>query len=177
MRLSRLLAVVVAASAVSLSHAGLVGSYDVGAGANASNLQFDFANGDTYLYIVRYDGSITGRDLFDIAKAAQPGFFDFSTQVFPFGEALFGVSIGATSDSGFGTPPDFLDFWHYWTRETDSDPWGFAPSGFADRVVSNGSWDGWVFGSDGAPTAIPAPGAAIALAALLGRARTRRRAA
>ena len=174
MRLSRLLAVVVAASAVSFSHAVLVGSYEVGTGANASNLQFDFANGDTYLYVVRYDGSITGRDLFDIAKVAQPGFFDFSTQVFPFGEALFGVSIGASSDAGFGTPPDFLDYWHYWTRESGGDPWGFASSGFADRIVADGSWDGWVFGSDGAPTAIPAPGAAIALLALVTRRRRRR---
>lgn len=167
-----LLAAALAAALSSLASAGLVGTFDVGNGLHASNLQFDFTNGNTYLYIVRYDGSLTGQDLLDIVKGAQPGFFDFETQSFPFGDALLGVTIGADSDAGLGTPPDFLDFWHYWIKGNVGDPWGFAPVGFADRIVSNGSWDGWVFGSNGEPSSIPAPATALVI---LGVAIRRRR--
>ncbi len=164
----------VVASVGSSALAELVGTYDVGSGSEMSNLQFDFTNGDSYLYLVRYDGSHTGRDLFDIVKSAQPGTFDFATATFPFGEALFGVSIGANGDSGFGTPPEYLDYWHYWVKTDDNAAWDFSSVGFADRVVANGSWDGWVFGSNGPPAAVPAPAAAAIVALAVSRVRRRR---
>lgn len=149
------LALVVLMSASS-ADAALVATYEVGSGSSVSNLQFDFANGNTHWYVVRWDGVVSGRDLFDIVAAAQPSLFAFETQVFPFGEALFSVAIGDDLDAGFGTPPKFLDFWHYWVKPTFAAEWGFAPTGFADRIVADGSWDGWVFGSNDAPFAVPA---------------------
>lgn len=158
----------------SSADAGLVATFDVGVGSQASNLQFDFTNGNSYLYIVRWDGATTGRDLFDIVAAAQPVFFAFETQTFPFGEALFAVTIGADFDAGFGTPPDFLDYWHYWVRDDARADWGYAQSGFAERLVTEGSWDGWVFGSEGPPSPIPAPAAiALLVIALAPRRRSR----
>ena len=161
-----------ASSVVSLLIAGaasadLVGSYTVGAGASASFVEFQFTNLNTYLYEVRYDGALYGNDLFAIIASAQPGFFSYTTEQFSFGVALFGVSIGGDSDSGFGNPPDYLDYWHYWTREAGETAWTESWVGFGDRAVSNGSWDGWVFNSAAAPAAIPAPGA-LALLALSG---------
>lgn len=155
------------------AQAGLVASFEVGRGSNASHLQFDFANGNSYAYVVHWDGETTGRDLFDIVSAAQPGYFVADIVSFSFGDALYSQSIGADMNAGFGTPPDYLDFWHYWTREQASEPWTSSLVGFADRIVSNGSWDGWVFGSDNAPSAVPAPASAVVLLCLL---RTRRRA-
>lgn len=147
--------------------AELVGSYSVGTGANASHLEFQFTNSNTYLYEVRYDGALFGNQLFAIVAAAQPGFFSYTTEQFSFGVALLGVSIGSDADSGFGTPPDYLDYWHYWTREPGDAAWTESWIGFGDRTVSNGSWDGWVFNSSAAPATVPAPGA-IALMALSG---------
>lgn len=170
MRFHSLSSLLLAAGAVlghtAIAEAGFVATFEVGSGSSASNLQFQFANGNSYLYIVHWDLPQTGRSLFDIAFAAQPDFFSFETESFPFGEALFSVGIGADTNSGFGTRPEFLDFWHYWVRDSSNDQWGFASTGFADRVVTAGSWDGWVFGSDGPPIAVPAPTALLVLAGI-----------
>ena len=147
--------------------ADFAGSYVVGTGSSSSFVQFQFTNTNTYLYEVRYDGALFGDDLFAIIATAQPGYFSYTTEQFTFGVALLGVSIGADADSGFGNPPDYLDYWHYWTREAGETAWTESWVGFGDRAVSNGSWDGWVFNSAAAPAAIPAPGA-LALLALSG---------
>ncbi len=157
------------------ANAGLVASFDVGTGSSSSTLQFDFENGNSYLYTVRWDGVTTGRDLFDIVSDAQPGFFVSDIVTFSFGDALFGQSIGNDSNAGFGTPPSFLDYWHYWVRDDGVEPWQSAMTGFADRFVVDGSWDGWVFGSDAPPSAIPAPGAIAFAAVILCRSRRRGR--
>ncbi len=159
------------AIAASPASAELQGSYIVGTGSSASHLQFDFTNSHSYLYEVRYDGSLFGDDLLTIVAAAQPDFFAFEVTHYSFGDALTGVTIGADTDSGFGTPPDYLDYWHYWTRETSDAVWTESWTGFAERSVSDGSWDGWVFNSTGAPSAVPAPSA---FALLLIAARRRR---
>jgi hypothetical protein len=155
--------------------ADLVGSYTVGSGSSTSYLQFEFANSNAYLYEVRYDGSLRGNDLLAIVAAAQPGFFSYQVVSFSFGDALFGVTIGTDADEGFGAPPDYLDYWHYWIRESASANWSNSMIGFADRTVSNGSWDGWVFDSNDAPVGVPAPavGVVIASAACFGRRRRR----
>ena len=169
-----LVAASIASSVASLAHADLVGSWTVGSGANASYLQFEFTNSNTYLYEVRFDGSLRGNYLLAIVAAAQPGFFSYEVVSFSFGDALFGVAIGSDADEGFGTPPDYLDYWHYWTRESAQSAWTESMTGFADRVVANGSWDGWVFNSNAAPAAVPAP-TPIALVAAAAAVRRRRR--
>ena len=157
------------------AHASLVSTWEVGNGSQVSNLQFDFQNGNSYLYIVHWDGLTTGRDLFDIVGAAQPGFFVSDIVTFPFGDALYGQAIGSDGNAGFGTPPDFFDFWHYWTRPTVSVAWESSFVGFGDRVVSAGSWDGWVFGGDAPPATVPAPGAVAAIVVGVASNRRRRR--
>ncbi|MFO0828127.1 MAG: hypothetical protein U0572_08250 [Phycisphaerales bacterium] len=169
----RALACIAALGAVGSAGAGLVGAFDVGDGASASSVQFDFADGNSYLFVVHWDGVQTGRSLFDIIDAAQPLPFSFETVTFPFGEALYAVGAGRDFNEGFGTPPEFLDYWHYWTRPSSAVAWDYAPTGFADRVVADGSWDGWVFGSDNAPSAIPTPAAVAAI--VLGLRGSRRR--
>lgn len=156
------------------AYAALVDSFVVGSGASASFVQFQFTNANTYLYEVRYDGAMTGKGLFAIIGSAQPGFFSYTFDTYSFGDFVTGITVGADSDSGYGTPPDYLDYWHYWTRAAAADGWTESFIGFGDRAVSNGSWDGWVFNSAGAPSAVPAPGA-IALVAFAAVARRRRR--
>jgi hypothetical protein len=80
--------------------------------------------------------------------------------------AVFGVSPALTFDSGgllvSGTPtPDdsrsatesadhYLEgwnsgFWGYYTKPSGVDPWTEGMAGAADRVLSNGAWDGYSF--------------------------------
>ena len=171
---STVAAAITASSLASVARADLVGSWTVGSGASASFLQFEFTNSNTYLYEVRYDGSLRGDDLFAIVAAAQPGFFNYEVVSFSFGDALFTVAIGSDADGGFGTPPDYLDYWHYWTRGSAEAQWTASMTGFADRVVTNRSWDGWVFNSNAAPSIVPAP-ATIVLLASVAAVRRRRR--
>lgn len=157
-------AMLLACSACAGASAELVGSWSIGAGSSTSHLQFQFTNGNTYLYDISYDGAMSGAGLLAIVSASQPGFFGYTTEQYPFGIVLLGVSIGSDADIGFGTPPDYLDYWHYWTREASETAWTESWTGFGDRAVTDGSWDGWVFNSNAAPAAVPTPGAAVAIA-------------
>lgn len=172
------LAVALAAvPALTCSHeasAALIGSWTIGEGASTSTVQIQFANGNTYLYDIRYDGALTGQDLFERIAAAQPGYFAYEVTSFSFGDALFGIAIGSDANSGFGNPPAYLDYWHYWTRSAGTDAWTESFVGFGDRTVGDGSWDGWVFDSSDAPGAVPAPGA-LAMLLLAGAKAGRRR--
>ena len=108
--------VVVALSSIcGISTAELVDTFDIGTGEFTSTALFQFGNENQYLYRYHYDGELTGRDLFDLAAAAQPEFFEYEIKSYEFGDFLVGVSIGDDFDAGFGTPPDYLDYWHYWT--------------------------------------------------------------
>ena len=150
--------------------ADIVSEFDLGTGANTSKVLFQFTNQNQYLYTIRYDDEMTGRTVFDFISAEQPDYFTPDIQTFSFGDALFGLAIGDDQDAGFGTAPEYLDYWHYWTGESDSTDWDFSMIGFSDRVLSDGSMDGWVFNSNDAP--IPAP---AAITAVLGLGLIRRR--
>lgn len=141
--------------------ADLVGEFDIGEGDSTSTVLFQFSNENQYLYTVHYDGALTGRNVFDLFEEAQPGFFDPIIESYDFGDFLVGLTIGDDFDEGFGTPPDYLDYWHYWTMEPDSTEWEASMIGFSDRVLSDGSADGWVFNSNDVP--IPAPPLTFAL--------------
>jgi hypothetical protein len=153
---------------------GLVASFEVGTGSSISQLQFDFENGNSYLYVVHWEGTTTGRDLLDIVSEAQPGYFVAEIASFSFGDVLFSQKIGADLNAGFGTPPDFYDFWHYWTRESAAATWESSLVGFGDRVMTDGCWDGWVFGNHDAPATVPAAGGMVIFATMLRGSRRRR---
>ena len=150
--------------------ADLVDSFDVGEGRYTSTVLFQFGNENQYLYTVHFDGTPTGRDLFDVFAEAQEGFFEPEIERWGFGDFLAGLRIGEDHDHGHGTPPDYLDYWHYWTSDEAVGDWTESMIGFSDRLIVDGSRDAWVFNSADAP--IPAPPAFLAIAAC---ALTRRR--
>jgi hypothetical protein len=80
----------------------------------------------------------------------------FSLSVLDFGFGLFidAITYDGHTNGGFVAPDGF---WHYWTKETQADPWTFSAIGAVDRVVTDGDWEGWKWGP-GAP--IPEPGTA-----------------
>lgn len=150
--------------------ADVVGEWEVGTGGFASTAIFQFGNLNQYVFTINHDGDTSGRDAFDIIESALPDIFEAEIETYSFGDALVGVAIGDDQDSGFGTPPDYLDYWHYWTRESSDAAWESSMIGFSDRMLTDGSEDGWVFDSDAAPV----PAAPVWFAAL-GAGITRRR--
>lgn len=156
--------------------AELVETYEIGEGDALASIQFDFTTGRSYLYEVRWDGSeMTGRDVFDMIGDAQPDIFDFSYISYSFGDFLTSVTIGDDSHTGDGSePPDYSNYWKYWNRVA-GETWESSMIGFSDRILEDGSWDGWVFGVDDSPRAIPAPATIGVLGAVFAGSRRRRR--
>lgn len=161
---------------VNHTHAELVDRWDVGAGDQSATLQFDFLDGRTFAFDVHWTGSLTGRGAFDLIADDDTGRFAFTFDVisYSFGDFLVGVGVDGAYHYGEGSPPDWIDVWHYWTADSPDDAWNYASIGFSDRVLLDGARDGWVFGTTDEPATIPAPSV---LAAILGGglARTRRR--
>ena len=163
---------VVSAFVVTMSHADVVDTFEIGTGESSSSFMFQFGNGNQYMYEFNYDGTMSGQSAIEAIMNAQVGYFVPGIVSYSFGDALNGLTIGDDSDSGFGTPPDYLDYWHYWTKEIESDEWNSSFVGFGDRMITDGSWDGWVFNSNDAP--VPA-GATVITLASMGALRRRRR--
>jgi hypothetical protein len=151
----------------------------VGSGFVSSFVQIDFLDGPTHVFEVFHDNNnTTGMDLLYTLDTELGEQFTLDYDAFDFGNIITTLGFGGfeqTSDAGQGL------FWLYWVRESLHDAWAFSGEGKTSRIVSAGSWDGWVFGGgiDDPPIAvklIPAPPATLVLAGLLIVGRRRRRA-
>ena len=74
------------------------------------------------------------------------------------GEVLHANEIGLIPMSGYTydgwscTDPEdywqsgwYQGYWSYWTKSSDSEPWGYSNMGISGRKLTNGCWDGWSF--------------------------------
>ena len=165
-------AVLSACTFVGSAQADIVDSFEIGSGTNTSSLIFQFTNGNQYLYEISYSEPMSGREAFDVIEAAQTGFFVADIVTFSFGDSLYGLTIGTDQDEGFGTEPEFLDYWHYWTKSDEASNWEFSSVGFSDRMLSDGSWDGYVFNSNFAP--VPGCASLLAMTGIISSRRRRR---
>ncbi len=166
--------------AISVSKAELINSYSVGLGDSVSYVQIEFDNDHTYVFDVAYvdDGSVNGWDLMQIIETELPTILSMQYETYSWGNWLQGLSV--ENDHAFGTGagfPDLDDYWAYWVAPpgTDAD-WEFSSVGADNRLVSDGSWDGWTFHPSGAtpPQAIPGPSVlALLLLPVLGAKRRR----
>ncbi len=140
------------------AQAELVNRWAIGEGDSLATIQFDFQDGDTYLFDVSFSGdSFTGQDVF-VLLDAEENLFDFSYDVisYSFGDFLTGVGIEDSYDYGAGDAG--TNYWHYWNRDDASLAWESSMVGFGTRILTDGAEDAWVFGSDAAPSLIPLPG-------------------
>lgn len=129
-----------------------------GSGPDTAAVVVEFGDGAEFLFEVNFDIESTGVALLE-TLADEIAQFSIVTQEFDFGVFVDGIAYQDHSDQGFGGDENF---WHYWTRSAADAAWEIASVGASDRIVSDGFWDGWVYGRAGAP--VPEPGSATLLA-------------
>lgn len=136
----------------------------LGFGTNTSHLVINFSNGSIFQFDVHYNDILlaghdpaTGKTLIDYVEAQTS--LETVQNEFNFGSGpvffLDGISYEGNSDSGFGGGDDW---WHYWVWDPTDESWTSPGFGFSDRLIEDGSWDGWVYGSSAPPLMIPEPG-------------------
>ncbi len=160
--------------------AELLPGYSAGSGANTSQviIDFGFQGGDAYLFDYRYDGDATAEDMLLALDAA--GDLTVHHQFFEFG-GVSSIFIDGFSFDGNSAVPSFEgaagESWSYWIvddRVAGPSFYVSSPTGATDRVLEDGSIDGWSlniseFNSMGLdptftqPTVIPEPASAALL--------------
>ena len=125
---------VIAAKAGAYTFDDVVIEYWAGSGSNQAVAVIDFGT-DSYAFGYRWDsGTKYGKDLMDAVDAA--GLLDY-TQT---GGFLNTISYGTYSNIGQNGWP--TDWWSYFIS-ADGENWTDSSVGFAERALSNGSWDAW----------------------------------
>jgi hypothetical protein len=114
----------------------LIVSESVGTGANTSHVVVDFGP-QSYDFDVHYDNTLTGEDALKLIH--EDSAFRVMIQSYSFGDAIAGMDYGGYVDSGFSG-----GYWNYYLS-SNGQAWNESGSGAADRTLSDGSWDGWVW--------------------------------
>lgn len=139
--------------ALAVSLLGLAGadgaSIPVGTGSDHAQVYVEFGDGANYTFEVAYNGSVYGMDLLDIIETHE---LLTTKRVFD-GMFIDGMSYDGHSSIGYAGGENW---WHYWTRESNSDWSSPQTYGAFDRVVQDGSCDGWIYGRAGSPLPEPA---------------------
>ena len=130
----------------------------VGSGPDLATVVIEFGNGAGFAFEVLFDDAVvtTGLDIMRTLEAELTSFVLTELDFGEFGIAIDGIAYDGNADVGFGGGENF---WHYWNRDSDLDPWGFASVGASNRVVLDGYQDGWVYGSANPP--LPEPSTAV----------------
>ncbi|MGE5609801.1 MAG: PEP-CTERM sorting domain-containing protein [Bacillota bacterium] len=129
----------------------------VGSGNHQAAVVINFKDGAAYEFAVSFDGTTTGMELLDIIQSQTS--LTTVKQDFGWGAFVDGFSFEGHSNAGFGGGDDW---WQYWTKESSSADWNASFTGVSDRIVSDGAWDGWVYGRATAPV-VPEPSSLVVL--------------
>ncbi len=129
----------------------------VGTGPDLATIVLEFQDGADFVFEVAFDDTVatTGIGIMQVLESELPS---FTLTILDFGFGLFidAIAYDGHSNGGFGGDENY---WHYWTKDLEANPWLSSPIGAVDRVVTDGAWDGWVYGTAAAP--IPEPGTAV----------------
>ncbi len=162
--------------------------YWIGAGPNQAAVVIDWNDGpepQSLVWGFRWQGTATGWDMLLAVVQA-----DERLVLFPIGaDGVFGLGYdldgdggtfnpgtpGHATETGYADDPDdhyqegwYTGFWCYWACDTlgnafpGEDDWEFSFWSAGERVLADGSWDGWsfdaAFGFDVTPSPpVPAP--------------------
>lgn len=155
-----LLALIITVGSAHTSNAYLT---QLGDGDYRAYLVINFDSGAIYEFEVNFSDLLwSGRDLLNFVEAetslvSHQQSFDFGGGPIFF---LDGLEFDGHSNIGFAGGDNW---WHYWVRDGETGEWEMPMFGFSDRQLSDGSWDGWVYGNSNPPMLIPEPGTAILL--------------
>ena len=132
----------------------------------------DWAGGAVHDFDVAFStASITGLEAFDIIEADTT--LTTVRQDFGFGVFIDGISFHGHSNIGWAGGENW---WHYWLKDSGQASWTAPLFGVADRVLTDGDADGWVYGNAGEPV-VPEPATmALMLTAAAAVLRRRKRA-
>lgn len=158
--------IVVLVVATSLSAGAAVTGYEyiAGSGAYFANCLIDFGS-NSYLFGYRWDtGAPSGFDM--ITAIDEAGDLTLDVQHYSNGDYVNGISYNGDSKIGYAGDENW---WHYWTS-ADGETWDISWTGASDRLLTDGAWDGWCYGSADAPDlpGVPEPSSMIALFSMLG---------
>ena len=119
---------------------------EVGAGDNTADLLIEWKDGFSLEFAVSFStDTVSGLELIQIAEAGSD--LGLVIENFGWGDYVDGISYQGHSDVGFGGGEDW---WHYWNKDGDQG-WISPMFGASDRIVLDGSADGWVYGRDTIP--------------------------
>ena len=143
-----LLAAAGAFSFTAAAQAELLPGYATGTGANTSALIIDFAfiNGDSYYFEYQHDGPTTSEQMLLDLNAA--GSLDVDHQYFTF-SGVTSIFINGFSFDGNSAVPVFEgssgENWSFYAADDAAPPinWVGQNLGPTDRILSDGSIDGW----------------------------------
>jgi hypothetical protein len=136
--------------------------YWSGTGANQAVMVVDLTatGGQSHSFGFRWDGNATGYDM--VKTIAGAGDLDFTATTFPgFGTYIDNFTYG-------GEAGDINFYWQYFTGipAGGSVAWTSSAIGMVDRVLADGSVDGWYNGFDpGVTPHLPEPATGLLVAA------------
>jgi hypothetical protein len=141
-------------------------SEDIGLGAHTSDVVIDFGP-QSYDFRVHYSTlNITGEQAIQLIQANSD--LKYVAETFSFGDFITGFSYGGYSQTGDGSGG--AGFWKY-DLSNDGLTWQSSGQGASSRLLTDGSYDGWLWSQAGhaspiLPTAIPEPSSFAAIALL-----------
>ncbi|MEN6355949.1 MAG: hypothetical protein ABFD83_02565 [Armatimonadota bacterium] len=144
--------------------------YWAGSGSNSAVCVIDFG-AHSYAFGYKWDtGTYKGFDMIQAIDAA--GAVNLDIKDFGYGAFVNGISYNEDSCIGYGGGDNW---WHYWTSENGAS-WAMASTGASGRTITDGCWDGWCYGSAGAPDvpSVPEPSSMTAVFSMIGLAASTR---
>ncbi len=115
---------------------------EIGSGDKAAGIYIEWKDGFGVEFVVRFEQeSISGLDL--IRRAAADSSLTLDVQSYEWGEMLNGIAYAGHINEGYDGGDDW---WHYWVKDPEQDWISPQTYGASERVVADGSWDGWVYG-------------------------------
>ena len=151
-----LLAVLLVASFVSAS------IIEVGMGTNTVGVEIEWKNGFLQEFAISFDTpSITGWEAISLVEANTSVDLvadDYGTPEVP-SWFITGITFDGHSDIGWDGGENW---WHYWIKDAGQD-WVSSMIGVSERVMFDGDTDGFVYGHEFAPGAVPEPATILLL--------------
>ncbi len=122
----------------------------VGSGGNQADLYIEWSDGYRAEFTISFEEpTVTGLGLFDILE--QETSLTTIRGDFGFGVFVDGISYEGHTNAFYEGGENW---WHYWIYDVQESSWNAPMFGVADRIITHGDADGWIYGHAGAPYAV-----------------------